>query len=155
MTDGHREDAAEKIEVLIPVEIPDVLHFAAVGNERLLKIIGDGGPKVFFVFGDNFLTAGLRRIGHGGSSSRRSGHEIVLSRSLGCRRVYDGGFTPASHTGVRKREAKNQLAKTTGAFKLSQSLFSFFIAFSGSGGEEAVGLIATLGDAVAGHVHVA
>ena len=57
MPHGNREDAAEKIQILVPVEIPDVLHLAAIGHQRLFKVVGDRGPQEFFVFGDDFLTA--------------------------------------------------------------------------------------------------
>jgi len=34
-----------------------VLHLAAVGDERLLEVVGHRGPKVFLVFGDDFFAA--------------------------------------------------------------------------------------------------
>jgi len=54
---GDGQDAAEEIEVPVAVKIPQVLHLAAVGDERLLEVVGHRGPKVFLVFGDDFFAA--------------------------------------------------------------------------------------------------
>ena len=42
VADGDRQDAAEEIEVFAPFDIPDVLHLGAVGDERLLVVVGHG-----------------------------------------------------------------------------------------------------------------
>ena len=53
VADGDGEDAAEKVEVFVSLDVIDILHFAPVGYERLLKVVGDRGPEIFFVLGDN------------------------------------------------------------------------------------------------------
>ena len=54
VADGDGQDAAEEIEIPAAFEIPDVLHVRAVGDERTLVEIGDGGPEVFAVLAQDF-----------------------------------------------------------------------------------------------------
>ena len=57
MPNRNGKDAAKKIQILVPVKIPYVLHLTAVGHQRLFKVVGDRRPKEFFMLGYNFLTA--------------------------------------------------------------------------------------------------
>lgn len=78
VADGDSEDAAKEIEVLVAVEIPDVLHRAAVGHQRLLEVVGHRGPEVFLVLGDDFVALrGARELGSGNELCWR-GHGRVL-----------------------------------------------------------------------------
>ena len=58
VANGDGEDAAEKVEVLAALDVPDVLHFGTIGDERPLVVIGDGWPDEFFMLGDDFVAAG-------------------------------------------------------------------------------------------------
>src|SRR6202050_118631 len=51
----HRngQDTAKKIEILAPLQIPEILHRTAIGHERLLIEIRNRRPKVFFMFADD------------------------------------------------------------------------------------------------------
>ena len=79
VADGNGEDAAEEVEVLVAVEVPEVLHLAAVGDQRLLEVVGDRGPEIFLVLGDDFVAA--RAAGELGSRNRvsGSGHGRILA----------------------------------------------------------------------------
>ena len=57
---GNRQDAAEKIQVLAPLDVPNVLHRAMVGYQRLLIEIGDRRPKIFLVLPNDFFAARRR-----------------------------------------------------------------------------------------------
>ena len=83
VADGDGEDAAEEIEILAAFEIPDVLHVGAVGDQRMLVEIGDGGPEVFAMLAQDFGAA----VGGGRGSRRRR-----LSRYLPAPRNLPSGF---------------------------------------------------------------
>jgi len=89
VADGDGQDAAEEIEVLVAVEIPEVLHLAAVGDQGLLEVVGDRGPEVFFVLGDDFVAAGAAGELGCGNELCWCGHGRVLIVSSGCSKVYD------------------------------------------------------------------
>ena len=57
MSHGNGQDAAEEIEILVAFHVPEVLHLAAVGHQRLLEIIGHRRPQIFFVLGDDLFAA--------------------------------------------------------------------------------------------------
>ena len=59
VADRDRQDAAKKIEILVSVQVPQVLHFAAVGHQRLLKIIGDRRPQNISYAALQFLRCGI------------------------------------------------------------------------------------------------
>src|SRR5579859_552946 len=54
---GDGQDAAEKVEVLAAFDVPDMLHFRVVGDERFLIVVRYRGPDVLFVLGDDFFAA--------------------------------------------------------------------------------------------------
>ena len=60
MAHGHRKDPAKKIEILVSVQVPQVLHLAAVCHQRLLKVVGDRRPQILLMLGYNFLAARFR-----------------------------------------------------------------------------------------------
>src|SRR3954454_15876788 len=47
VADADSHDAAEKVEVLVSVSVPDVLIFGPVDNQRLLIEVKYGGEQVF------------------------------------------------------------------------------------------------------------
>src|SRR5436309_10130448 len=59
MTYANRKHAAEAIEILIALIIPDVKSFALHQRQRLLVVSGDRREKKFFVFADGFGRCGL------------------------------------------------------------------------------------------------
>jgi len=75
VTHGDGQDAAEEIEILVAFHVPEVLHFAAVGHQRLLEVVGHRGPKVFLVFGDGFFAARAARELGCGNELCGCGHE--------------------------------------------------------------------------------
>jgi hypothetical protein len=79
MPNGNGKDAAKKIQVLVPIQIPDVLHLPAIRHQRLFKVVGDRRPEEFFVFGDDFLTARFCGAQRRWCWSYRSGHNSVLA----------------------------------------------------------------------------
>src|SRR5947209_1636085 len=62
VADAHGEHAAEAVEVLVALIVPDVLALAADERERLLVVHGDRGEKKFLVLLDGL---GVSRIGLG------------------------------------------------------------------------------------------
>src|SRR2546426_1688072 len=54
MTDANRKHAAETVEILVALIIPDVKAFALHQRQRLLVISGDCGKKKFSMFADGF-----------------------------------------------------------------------------------------------------
>ncbi len=46
MADADGDNAAEEIEILVPVRIPDVLVFAARDHERVFVVMKNGRIKV-------------------------------------------------------------------------------------------------------------
>src|ERR1700682_1525601 len=57
VADGDGEDASEEIKIFFALEVPEVLHFAAIDNQGLLEIVGHRRPKILFVFGYDVLAA--------------------------------------------------------------------------------------------------
>ena len=53
--DGH--DPAEEIEVLVALDIPQVLHRAVVGHQRMLVIVRHRRPQKLLVLADHFFAA--------------------------------------------------------------------------------------------------
>lgn len=49
MSDADGDDAAEKVEVLLSIDIPDVLHLAALEWERLVEIVRNRGIDVLLL----------------------------------------------------------------------------------------------------------
>ena len=93
--DGDGQDAAEEVEILAAVQVPDVLHLAAVGDQRLLVVVGDGGPEVFLVLGDDFVAARAASELGCGNELCWCGHGRVLMVSSGWSKVYDGASVAA------------------------------------------------------------
>jgi len=54
---GNGQDPAKKIEVLAPFDVPDVLHFGVIGDQRVLVVVRHRRPDIFFVLGDGFFAA--------------------------------------------------------------------------------------------------
>ena len=54
MTHAHGQHAAETIEVLVALLIPNVRAFAFHQRQRLLVISCDGGKKKLFMFANRF-----------------------------------------------------------------------------------------------------
>ncbi len=55
MANADGENAAEEIEILVAVGIPDELVFGAFDDERLFEIVKDRGEEEFFLREDDFL----------------------------------------------------------------------------------------------------
>src|SRR5690349_21919889 len=55
MAHRNRDDAAEEIEVLFAVGVPQVLHAGVVGDQRLGVVGGDGGKQELFIFAGNLF----------------------------------------------------------------------------------------------------
>ena len=108
MPNRNGKDAAKKVQILVPVEIPDVLHLAAIGHQRLFKVVGDRRPQEFFMFGDDFLTARFCGAQRRWCWSYRSGHNAVLASSVGCRRVYDAALLAASRRKAERLKRTRQ-----------------------------------------------
>src|SRR5271167_2131867 len=53
--DGH--DAAKKIEILVTLDVPQVLHRGAVRHQRILVVVGDRRPNEFLVLTHHFVAA--------------------------------------------------------------------------------------------------
>ncbi len=59
MADADGHDAAEEIEVLIPVDVPDVLIFRLGHHQRLFEIVKNAGKQMLLIRENDFL------FGHG------------------------------------------------------------------------------------------
>src|SRR5271170_3185476 len=57
MPDADRDDASEKVEVLIPFDVPEVLHRGVVRHEGFLVVVRDRWPEVLPVLAHNLFTA--------------------------------------------------------------------------------------------------
>ena len=66
VADAHGDDAAEEVEILVAVGVPDVLVLGAVDDQRLFVIVEDGGEEEFLI-GKNDLV-----FGHGYAFTRDS-----------------------------------------------------------------------------------
>ena len=56
-TDGH--DAAQEVEKLLALDVPNVLALGMVNHHRVLEVGGDAVEKVFLLFANDFV------FGHG------------------------------------------------------------------------------------------
>lgn len=79
MANRDGEDAAEKVEVLVAVKIPEVLHLATIGDQQLLEVVGHRAPKAFPVPGDGFVAACAAAQFPCWKGLRGSGHEGILA----------------------------------------------------------------------------
>ena len=52
---GNRQNAAEKVQVFAPFQVPDVLHPRAIGHQRVLVQISNCGPYVFPMFANHLF----------------------------------------------------------------------------------------------------
>jgi hypothetical protein len=84
VTHAHRYDAAEEIEILVPVRVPNVLVFGARDNERVFEVIENRGEKKLLPGQNDFL---FRHLFY---SNRMRGDARLQSRSSqrGSSRVY-------------------------------------------------------------------
>ena len=48
----------KKSRYLLPFDVPEILHRATIGDERVLVVIGDRGPQIFLVLADDLFAAG-------------------------------------------------------------------------------------------------
>ena len=55
VADANRNDAAEEIEVLVAVRVPDILILGARDDERLVEVVEDRGEEEFLVGQDDFF----------------------------------------------------------------------------------------------------
>ena len=55
VADADGDDAAEEIEVLVAVGVPDVLILGARDDQRFLEVMEDGGEEEFLVGEDDFF----------------------------------------------------------------------------------------------------
>jgi hypothetical protein len=60
-SDGY--DAAEEIQVPLPLNVPDMLHLTAFERQRIGEVVGDCGIDELLLAGDDFLAV------HGAGSS--------------------------------------------------------------------------------------
>ena len=64
MADADGHDAAQEIEKLLALDVPNILALGMVDHHRVLEVGGDAVEKVFllfandFVFSHGFLTSG-------------------------------------------------------------------------------------------------
>ena len=54
VADAHRQHAAEAVEILVALIVPNVTAFAAHQSQRLLVVSGDCREKKLFMFADGF-----------------------------------------------------------------------------------------------------
>ena len=57
MSQPDRHDPAEEIEVLVPLDVPQVLHRGVVGHERVLIVVRHRRPQIFLVLADDLFAA--------------------------------------------------------------------------------------------------
>ena len=60
VADADRHDAAEEIQIALPLHVPHMLHLAPLQRQRVGKIVGDGGVNVLLFPGNNLFAV------HGG-----------------------------------------------------------------------------------------
>ena len=59
VADADGDDAAQKVEVLLPVYVPHVLVLRMIDHQRVFVVGGDAVEKVFLLFANDFV------FGHG------------------------------------------------------------------------------------------
>ena len=59
MPHADRHDAAQEVEKLLPLAIPNVLALGVVNHHGVLEVSGDAVEKVFLLFANDFV------FGHG------------------------------------------------------------------------------------------
>src|ERR1700723_516122 len=63
VSDPDGEDPAEKVEISVPLDVPNVLHGRVVGDQRLTKVVRDRRPDEFLVLADDLFTTARGCLG--------------------------------------------------------------------------------------------
>ena len=64
VTDAHRQDAAEEIQILVAVGIPNVLVFRSGQHKRLAEVVENRREQAFLVGQNDFLLGHTAIIAH-------------------------------------------------------------------------------------------
>ncbi len=75
VADADGDDAAEEVEVALAVDVPDVLHLAALDGEGIGEVVGDGREDVFLLLAVDLLAGEASSFG----GNRGSAHDGVTS----------------------------------------------------------------------------
>ena len=55
VTHGNRDDSTKKVEVLVALQVPQILHGGMIGHQRIRVISRNGGKEVLLLFSDDLF----------------------------------------------------------------------------------------------------